>query len=121
MLLNLVSNAVKFTGNGGWIRMSTHHNADGSFEIRVADNGIGIAEKDIPLVLSNFGQVESAFSRANEGTGLGLPLTKRLVELHGGELVLESVPENGTTITLRFPAERTIIRTGAVRSGAVTA
>ncbi len=112
MLINLISNAIKFTEPGGRIRISTHHNADGTFEIRVADNGIGIAKEDIPAVMSNFGQVESAFSRANDGTGLGLPLTRRLVELHGGALVLESTPNKGTTVSLCFPPERTVIRSG---------
>ena len=112
MLINLISNAVKFTEPGGRIRISTHHNADRTFEIRVADNGIGIAKEDIPTVMSNFGQVENVFSRANDGTGLGLPLTRRLVELHGGALVLESTPNKGTTVSLCFPPERTVIRLG---------
>ncbi len=110
MLINLVSNAVKFTNPGGRIDISAHLNADGMFQIRVADNGIGIAKKDIPIVMSDFGQVESAFSRSNDGTGLGLPITRRLVELHGGALVLESAPNKGTTVSLCFPSERAAIK-----------
>jgi len=106
MLINLMSNAVKFTNESGWVRISTQVSNDGRLEISVSDNGIGIAEKDIPMVLSTFGQVESAQARTNHGTGLGLPLTQRLVELHGGELRLESQPGTGTTVTLCFPANR---------------
>jgi len=106
MLINLMSNAVKFTNDGGWVRISTQTSSDGHLEVCVSDNGIGIAEKDIPVVLSTFGQVESAETRTNHGTGLGLPLTQRLIELHGGELRLESELGIGTTIALRFPASR---------------
>jgi signal transduction histidine kinase len=106
MLINLMSNAVKFTNDGGWVRISTQVSNNGRLEVCVADNGIGIAEKDIPVVLSTFGQVECAQARTNHGTGLGLPLTQRLIELHGGELRLESKLGNGTTITLCFPANR---------------
>jgi signal transduction histidine kinase len=106
MLINLMSNAVKFTNDGGWVRISTQVSNDGRLEVCVSDNGIGIAEKDIPVVLSTFGQVECAQARTNHGTGLGLPLTQRLIELHGGELRLESELGTGTAITLCFPANR---------------
>jgi len=76
--------------------------------IRDRDTGIGIAEKDIDRVLAPFGQVRNRTTRLIEGTGLGLPLTKTLVEKHGGELVLKSRPGEGTTITIRFPSNRLV-------------
>ena len=75
---------------------------------QIVDTGIGIAPEDIPNALSRFGQVESALNRRYAGTGLGLPLAKALVELHGGELVLRSEVGVGTTVMVCFPAERTI-------------
>lgn len=74
----------------------------------MADTGIGMAPEDIPRALSRFGQIDSALSRKFEGTGLGLPLTKALAELHGGSLGIESAPGVGTTVTVRFPAERIV-------------
>lgn len=76
--------------------------------MRVIDTGIGIAPADIPKALSPFVQIDSTLSRKYEGTGLGLPLTKALVELHGGSLDLESEIGAGTTVTVRFPAERIV-------------
>jgi signal transduction histidine kinase len=119
MLTNLMSNAVKFTDEGGWVRISTRMTDEGGLEIAVADNGIGIAAQDIPLVMSTFGQVEPAETSANHGTGLGLPLAARLVQLHGGRLWIESKPGSGTTVTLYFPAAR--IRSGHERAAATQA
>jgi signal transduction histidine kinase len=69
----------------------------------VSDTGIGIAPEDIPICLAPFGQVESSFSRKHGGTGLGLPLARKLAEILGGSLNLESEPGRGTTVTLRLP------------------
>jgi two-component system, cell cycle sensor histidine kinase PleC len=77
--------------------------------IAIADTGIGIAAQDIPRALERFGQVDSSLSRKYEGTGLGLPLSKRLMELHGGRLDIESVVGSGTTVTITFPAERLVM------------
>ena len=74
--------------------------------IRVSDNGIGMAKEDIPTAFHQFGQIDSALNRKYEGTGLGLPLTKALVELHDGELDLQSRLGEGTTVTIRLPAWR---------------
>jgi signal transduction histidine kinase len=74
----------------------------------VVDTGIGIAPEDIPRALSQFGQVDGDLSRKHEGTGLGLPLTKSLVELHGGSLGLQSEVGAGTTATVRFPNARVV-------------
>ena len=76
---------------------------------QVIDTGIGIALNDIPKALSQFGQVESAFSRQRHGTGLGIPLTKALVEMHGGSLDLQSEVGVGTTVTVRVPAKRIVL------------
>ena len=79
--------------------------ADGSVRIRIRDTGIGISPNDIETVLSPFGQVDNKLNRSHMGTGLGLPLSRRLMELHGGTLQLDSTPGEGTTVTLVFPPE----------------
>ena len=81
---------------------------DDGYVFQVADSGIGIAPEDIPKVLAPFGQVDSTLARKYEGTGLGLPLTKSLVEMHGGALDLQSEVGVGTTVTVRFPAQRIV-------------
>ena len=108
IFLNLLSNALKFTDSGGEVVLGAQRRADGGLAIMVRDTGIGIAVDDIPVVLSPFGQVESAFSRKHHGTGLGLPLAKSLAELHGGRLYLESTPGVGTTVTVTLPPERVV-------------
>ena len=74
--------------------------------MQVADTGIGIAPHDFSKALEPFGQVDSSLARKYEGTGLGLPLTRQMVELHGGVLTLESVPRQGTVVTVILPPER---------------
>ncbi|MDR3448258.1 MAG: ATP-binding protein [Alphaproteobacteria bacterium] len=106
ILTNLLTNAVKFTSEGGSVTLSAMIDDAGRMNINVVDSGIGIAQKDIAVALAPFGQIESALSRKHQGTGLGLPLTKALVELHGGTLTLESELGVGTTVKLIFPAER---------------
>ncbi len=107
VLLNLLSNAIKFTPRGGEIRVMTI-DSGGELGIAIADTGIGIAAEDIPRALERFGQLDSSLSRKYEGTGLGLPLSKRLMELHGGRLEIESVVGIGTTVTATFPGERLV-------------
>jgi signal transduction histidine kinase len=85
----------------------------GRVVVRVADTGIGIAPENIPQALERFGQVDNTLQRRYEGTGLGLPLAKSLMELHGGSLDLTSTVGVGTTVTLTFPASCTV-RTRAV-------
>ena len=82
----------------------------GGFVIQVIDSGSGIAPEDMATAMTPFGQVDSALSRKYEGTGLGLPLTKALAELHGATLELKSELGAGTTATVRFPAERIVAR-----------
>jgi PAS domain S-box-containing protein len=106
VIINLLSNALKFTQRGGRVVLSSRGNADGSLAISVRDTGIGIAPEDMQMVLSPFGQVESAFSRKHHGAGLGLPLARSLTELHGGTLTIDSELGTGTTVTVTLPATR---------------
>lgn len=110
ILTNLLTNAIKFTPEGGTVTVSGHLDPFGRMCIAVKDTGIGIAPEDISTALAPFGQIESAMSRRTQGTGLGLPLTKALVELHGGELQISSVVGKGTTVTAIFPADRVVTR-----------
>ena len=108
VLLNLLSNAVKFTPSGGSVVVNTALDGSGDFLVRVKDTGIGMTSDEITIALTPFGQVESSLSRRYEGTGLGLSLSKGLVELHGGKLEIESAPQEGTSVTIRFPASRVV-------------
>jgi PAS domain S-box-containing protein len=103
MLTNLLTNAVKFTPKGGRVSLSARLDGD-QVELTVADTGIGIAAKDIAKVLEPFGQADNPHSRRQQGTGLGLPIVKALVEQSGGGFRLESRLDAGTTVTLRLPA-----------------
>ena len=113
VLLNLLSNAVKFTPEGGTVRLSVAVTADGGLYFIVQDNGIGIPADQVRRVLEPFVQVEGAFSRKYSGTGLGLPLSRTFVELHGGTLELVSAIGAGTTVKVVFPRERSRKRASA--------
>ena len=106
VLINLLSNAIKFTPAGGSMTLSAGREADGGVAIRIADSGIGIAADQMPVALAPFGQVDGSLSRKYEGVGLGLPLSKRLVEMHEGTLEIESELGTGTVVTVRLPAKR---------------
>jgi signal transduction histidine kinase len=95
---------VKFTPKGGKVEVSTRLKSCGARIIAVADNGVGISPADIERVFEPFVQADANFDRANSGTGLGLPLSRKLVELHGGTLHLESTPGEGTTAIVTLPA-----------------
>jgi len=105
-LSNLLSNAIKFTPAGGRISLSAEVTGNGELAITIQDTGVGIASTDIPTVMAPFGQVETAFQRAHPGTGLGLPLTRALIELHGGSLHIDSLLGKGTAVTLTLPQSR---------------
>jgi two-component system sensor histidine kinase/response regulator len=107
IILNLLSNAVKFTPSGGSAVVELRHDGEGIC-IAVVDTGAGIAERDISAVLQPFVQAGPVGSSRFEGTGLGLALTKHLVELHGGRLEIESALGEGTRVTVRLPSERII-------------
>jgi signal transduction histidine kinase len=102
ILLNLLSNAVKFTPDGGRIAVRAAR-ADGAVEISVSDTGIGIAPEDQEAIFEEFRQVGTDYVRKREGTGLGLALTRKFVELHGGKIAVESAPGTGSTFTVTLP------------------
>jgi PAS domain S-box-containing protein len=106
ILINLLSNAVKFTAAGGRVTVTAQIGPDGRLEISVADTGVGIAPQDLEMVLNPFAQADSGLNRRFDGTGLGLPLSKAMAELHEGEMTLQSIPGIGTTATVYFPASR---------------
>jgi signal transduction histidine kinase len=101
-----LSNAVKFTPTGGAITIRLRRQRDDCLAIAVSDTGIGIRQEDVAVVMAPFGQVDTGLNRKFEGTGLGLPLTKAFVEMHGGTLALESELGKGTTVTVTLPAKR---------------
>ncbi len=105
ILLNLVSNAIKFTPKGGQVAVNAAIGGDGRFALRVTDTGIGIAKESLELVQQPFRQVDNTLARKYEGIGLGLPLTRKLVELHGGELRIDSKLDEGTEVTVSFPGD----------------
>lgn len=107
VLLNLLSNAVKFTPSGGSVTVNAEL-MDQGLRVSVSDTGIGIAEADIPRAFERFGQVDSTLARKYEGAGLGLPLARDLVELHGGQLTLESKLNLGTTVCFVLPHARLV-------------
>ena len=108
IIVNLVSNAIKFTPTGGRVRMSATLEDAGSVRIVVSDTGIGIPADRQDVVFHPFEQLEKAHSRSHDGTGLGLYITRNLAEAHRGQIELESVVDEGTTVTVTFPQERTL-------------
>ncbi len=106
MTLNLLSNAIKFTPQGGTITIKVGWTSAGGQYLSIRDTGPGIAEEEIPIVLSSFGRGSLAQKNAEEGSGLGLPIVKGLVELHGGEFRLKSKLREGTEVIVIFPPER---------------
>ena len=105
ILLNVMSNAVKFTPAAGHVSVSASIQGDG-VELVVRDTGIGMRPEDIPIALEPFRQIDGTLSRRFEGTGLGLPLAKALVDLHGGSLEIQSALAKGTTVRIHLPKER---------------
>lgn len=119
ILINLMSNAIKFTPAGGKVTVRVWSNVESGYYFQVVDTGIGMEQEDIPKALTPFQQIDSAANRKYEGTGLGLPLTKSLVELHGGSMNLQSEVGAGTTVTVRFPADRVVSSSGDTKAVAV--
>ena len=114
VILNLISNAVKFTPVGGEINVKVGWTAGGGQYIAVCDNGPGIAEEEIPIVLSAFGQGSIAIKSAEQGTGLGLPIVQAILAKHGGEFVLKSTLREGTEAIAILPAQRVVAGMEAV-------
>jgi two-component system cell cycle sensor histidine kinase PleC len=107
MLINLLSNGVKFTPEGGAVTIIAQAKG-GALLIGVADTGIGMNREEALIALEPFRQVDGSNERRQEGTGLGLPLVKSYIELHGGGFRLDSGPGKGTVVTLTFPPERVL-------------
>ena len=107
-LVNLLSNAIKFTERGGAVSVTVRQQDDGAMRLTVSDTGIGISPEDMAVALSEFGQVDGSLTRKHEGTGLGLTLSRKLIELHGGVLEMESEVGQGTAAHLLFPVERSL-------------
>jgi len=112
ILLNLLSNALKFTAQGGRIEVRAATDAQGRLALAVSDTGVGMSAEDAARATQPFARGDARLSRGAGGTGIGLPLSKALVELHGGSLMLESELGAGTTVTARFPRERVSARGG---------
>jgi PAS domain S-box-containing protein len=114
VLLNLLSNAVKFTQAGGAIVVRACQTAGGDFAFQVQDNGPGMTGDELMIALERFGQVDAGLERCYEGTGLGLPLARSLIELHGGALKIDSEKGRGTTVTIALPRQRVIAKISSV-------
>ncbi|HWE71667.1 MAG TPA: sensor histidine kinase [Stellaceae bacterium] len=109
VLINLLSNAVKFTPEGGEVTIGVERPRDGGLALVISDAGIGMTEDEIEIALEPFRQVENTLTKKFEGTGLGLPIAHRLVELHGGRLEISSAKNIGTVIRVYLPPERIIV------------
>ena len=110
ILLNLLSNAIKFTPANGKVSLAAIVDEQNAFVFKFIDTGVGMSGEDLDKAMTKFGQVDSGLNRRHEGTGLGLPLVRRLVELHGGLLEIDSKKGSGTTVTVKFPAQRTLAK-----------
>jgi signal transduction histidine kinase len=108
VLINLLSNAIKFTPEGGRVTVEFELAPNGELVISVSDTGIGMSPDEIAIAIEPFAQVDNALAKSYEGTGIGLPLAKRLVELHGGTLAIESARDAGTTVRVHLPANRVV-------------
>jgi len=113
ILLNLLGNAIKFSNAGGSVVVRAGYSPDGGLMIEVADTGAGISAEDIDKVFERFAQIDGSYARLHGGTGLGLHLTKKLVELHDGTIRLESELGSGTTVIVTFPPSRWHAEIGA--------
>ena len=108
ILLNLLSNSIKFTGAGGQVIVSTALDDAGDVVLRVRDTGIGMSEKEIETALEPFRQIETSARGGSGGTGLGLPLTKALAEANRASFAIKSAPNSGTLVEITFPANRVL-------------
>jgi two-component system cell cycle sensor histidine kinase PleC len=105
---NIISNAIKFTHKDGSVRLEAARLADGGVVVLIRDTGVGMSEEELRIALTPFGQVDGGRSRWREGTGLGLPIAKALVELHGGQLEVQSVKDKGTEIAIILPSRHQV-------------
>ncbi len=105
---NLIGNAIKFTRAGGTVTVHGQRLADGGALVEIIDTGIGMSEEEIKIALTPFGQVDSSRARWRDGTGLGLPISKSLIELHSGKLAIVSEKDLGTTVSVQLPSRHTV-------------
>jgi signal transduction histidine kinase len=117
VILNILANAIKFTPESGEVTVSTRHD-DYGLAIIIQDTGIGMKQEDIPTAMAPFGQIDSSLARKYNGTGLGLPLSRRLMESYEGELLIETALGEGTKIILQFPPHRLHARAAALQDSA---
>jgi signal transduction histidine kinase len=115
VLLNLITNAIKFSHPGGRVRIRACVAEEG-MRIEVIDHGIGMDEAEIATAITRFGQVASTWNRKHAGTGLGLPLAIGLIELHGGHIIIDSEKGVGTTVTVCLPLGRILERNAAINA-----
>ena len=116
--LNLLSNAIKFTPQGGEIWLKVGWTASGGQYMSVKDTGPGIPDEEIPVVLASFGQGSNSIKSAEQGAGLGLPIAKNLIDLHGGTFTLKSKLRIGTEVVVTFPPERVMQALPPISDGA---
>ena len=121
IVLNLLSNSIKFTPQGGEIWLKVGWTASGGQYLSVKDTGSGIAEDEIPIVLASFGQGSNSIKSAEQGAGLGLPIAKSLIDMHGGTFTLKSKLRIGTEVIVTFPPERVMSALGADGRGSAAA
>ena len=125
IVMNLLSNAIKFTPEGGRVTLRATGDRDGQVRVSVRDTGVGMTDEEMTIAMLPFGQVDGGRSRMCEGTGLGLPIAKALVELHGGSLSIKSIKGEGTEVTLLLPPAAEITTSkqttiGQLARGAIT-
>ncbi|MBL4907066.1 MAG: HAMP domain-containing histidine kinase [Sneathiella sp.] len=108
IIVNLLSNAIKFTPRDGTVQISKKFTEEGDFQISVVDTGIGMDEEGVKTALTPFGMVKSAYEASNKGTGLGLPLASKMMEIHDGSIEISSQLGKGTRVNLLFPASRVL-------------
>src|SRR5207248_1153683 len=106
VFVNLLSNAIKFTPEGGSIEIDADLTPEGGLSVFLSDTGSGIPSDEIDQVLQPFGQIEDHLTRQNSGVGLGLPIARALVRMHGGDIALTSTVGVGTTVEIRLPPDR---------------
>lgn len=121
ILMNVMSNAIKFTRPDGKVTVEASIAADRQFIFQVRDTGIGMSEEDIPAAFAKFRQIDSALNREFDGTGLGLPLARGLIELHGGTITIESKLGHGTAVTVRLPGSRIVSPATSAATATLTA
>lgn len=107
-ICNVISNAIKFTPNGGRVQIEGTATVDGAVAVTVADSGVGMSDEEIDVALTPFGQVDGGRTRWREGAGLGLPIARALVDLHGGRIDIRSRKGEGTSVTILLPSRHDV-------------